>query len=588
MNIFTFIKSRISITEVVQEYVTLKKMGLYLKGRCPFHHERTGSFTVSPHREIFYCFGCHKGGDVVNFIAAVEHCTPLEAVKYLSERYNIELPLHLEYEKTETSTDDLKRYHTLCLHFAQWCHQQLVEQHYAQQSSAYQYLLSRGISLPSMRDFTIGVLPEGRIAECIEQMRSTGFMVSDLIQAHIIAQGKSGLYSPFAERIIFPIRDYLGRVCGFGGRTFRTDDQRPKYYNSQDHPFFSKGHIVFGLDRAKKAIQTEQNAFLVEGYLDCIAMAQAGHLNTVATLGTACTIEHLKLLARYAQRLYIVYDADSAGQQAITKLAHLSWTANMELFVISLPDKEDPASFLQKNETLQSPLAKAQDIFLFFIQRLGAVYQNKPLQDRLTLVQDFLDVIGQIDDRLKQSFLLQKAATTFSIPLEVLEQKRARPAVSRAYDHTPGYPKETIQPSSTEHPAEKQIFLSVFKSGRAPSADDEQLILQTCCTGTSLLIEKLLLYIKGKNSSQQNDFLATLSSQEKELAIRLIIQGEEEPDRELEEILKPLWKKEWRAQASLIKLRLKQAEEGQAHPLIGEIMKDFNDLKDKMRQKGIL
>lgn len=573
MNIFAFIKSRISITEVIQEYVTLKKMGLYLKGPCPFHHERTGSFTVSPHREIFYCFGCHKGGDVIAFIAEAEHCTPLEAVHYLAERYHISLPKDtFDQEKHETKTYKLKRYNELCHHFAQWCHHQLLAE---SNKEALDYCFKRGISLESIKHFTLGYFTDSAMAQCLEYCRNLGFIAQDLIDAHIFYKGKQGTYSPFSNRIIFPIRDYLGRVCGFGGRTFKSDDMRPKYYNSQDHPFFSKGQVLFGMDKAKKVIQSEQSAFLVEGYLDCIAMAQAGYTATVATLGTACTIDHLKLLSRYAQKLFIVFDGDNAGQQAIAKLTHMAWSSGMELSVITLPEREDPASLLEKKYDISSPIAQAQDIFLFFMQRLGTSYQTKPLQERLGLLEEILDAIHCVQDPLKRSFLLQKASATFSIPPEVLE----RPITAQP---------EKLLTQEPVSPLERHIFMTLFRKGMHISSEDEELILKNCREDISLLIRKLLLYIKYKNPYQENDFLAILSDKERECAIGLIMHGEEDPETELTELLKPLWKKEWRSAATAIKLQLKQAEQSQAYDSVQEIMKAFNNLKAKMRQKGIL
>ena len=404
--------------DVVQEYVTLKKAGLYYKGRCPFHHERTGSFTVSPHREIFYCFGCHKGGDVVAFIAEAEHCTQIEAVKHLAERYSLTLPATLEREAHGSSIEAQRRHNQLCAAFAQWCHKQLFKH-----KPAYTYCRERGLSDQSLKSFTVGYFPEHCLDDMLEALNREGFLATDLINAHILNKGKMGIYSPFANRVLFPIKDYLGRTCGFGGRVFQPDDQRPKYYNSQDHPFFSKGNILFGLDVSKKAIQEKQTVYLVEGYLDCIAMVQAGYTNTVATLGTACTFDHLKLLARYAHTLHAMYDGDTAGQQALIKLARLTWDVNMELSVIPLPEDEDPASILLNQHDLGQHIAQAQDIFVFFIQRLGSAYQNKPMHERMTLIEEVLETIALLDNPLKQNFLLQKAATTFSLPLEILTDR---------------------------------------------------------------------------------------------------------------------------------------------------------------------
>ena len=170
--------------------------------------------------------------------------------------------------------------------------------------------------------------------------------------AGILSESKNALYSPFEDRIMFPITDNLGRFCGFGGRTFMPQDERPKYYNSKENNFFTKGSLIFGLNVAKRDIQHKEIVFVVEGYMDCIAMAQHGYTNTVATLGTACTLEHLKQLSRYASYVYVLYDGDAAGQSAILRLTELCWNVNMDLKVIRLPRQEDPASFLAKGKAL--------------------------------------------------------------------------------------------------------------------------------------------------------------------------------------------------------------------------------------------
>jgi len=312
MNLFGYIKGKIAILDVIGTYTTLKKAGLYWKGTCPFHHEKTASFTVSPHREIFYCFGCHAGGDAITFIAKAENCSPMEAIKLLVDRYGLTLPDNLVTDTDSSSLQDKKRYYELCQQVAHWCASNL-----AKSPVALSYLLERGMDKTTIEKFNIGYFPGGllSIKNLIASMQKQNILATDLIEAHIITPGKSVLYSPFEERILFPIKDHLGRFCGFGGRIFKPQDDRAKYYNSRENDYFNKGSLLFGLDVAKASIQQEGSVFLVEGYTDCIAMAKHGFINTVATLGTACTIEHLKILSRYAHTLLIVYDADRAGQE---------------------------------------------------------------------------------------------------------------------------------------------------------------------------------------------------------------------------------------------------------------------------------
>src|SRR5579872_61857 len=356
MNIFSFIKSRVTIWDVVNEYTTLKRAGSYWKSQCPFHHEKTASFTVSPDKEIFYCFGCHTGGDAISFIAQIENCSQLEAAHFLADRYNIDLPKNIEV--SEGNAEQKKHYFDVCHLVAQWCHLQLKKN-----PSATAYLTERGISAQQIDDFMIGYFPTGlsAINAFVHDLKRSNILVDDLIHATILAQGKTVLYSPFEDRIIFPIKDHLGRFCAFGGRIFKPQDTRAKYYNSRENEYFTKGSLLFGLDLAKKSIQKEGFVFLVEGYTDCITMVQHGYQNTVATLGTACTIAHLKLLSRYTPYVYLLYDSDKAGQQAILRLTQLCWQASMELKVVQLPTGQDPASFLAAGNDLAPRIQSAQD-----------------------------------------------------------------------------------------------------------------------------------------------------------------------------------------------------------------------------------
>ena len=353
MNLFNFIKRSVQILDVVNEYTTLKKSGgLYWKSPCPFHQEKTPSFTVSPDKDIFYCFGCNESGDVISFVAKIEKMSPFEAAQYLVEKYNLDVPdsIKSNSHQTQELRTEKDSYLALCKLVAKWCHDQLF-----QYDTALNYVHSRKFNQQIITQFTLGFFPKGNIAikELLKQAATQGFLTKDFIKAGILFQGRNNLYSPFEGRIIFPIKDHVSRYCGFGGRVFLPDDDRCKYYNSKENQFFQKGNLLYGLDVAKKNIQNDDIAFLVEGYTDCIAMHSYGHKNSIATLGTACTLDHLKKIANYTQQLYVMYDGDNAGQKAILRLTQLCWTIDIEPKVICLPKDSDPASFLHKNQDLK-------------------------------------------------------------------------------------------------------------------------------------------------------------------------------------------------------------------------------------------
>ena len=244
MPIFNFLKDKLSILDVICEYVQLKQAGGYWKGPCPFHQEKEASFTVSPDKQIFYCFGCHAGGDLIAFIAKSENLSQFEAAKFLIDKYQIQVPEHF-LKKIDNHIKEKNNYFDICKVVSIWMSKQLQNNQEVQQ-----YLKKRFIELQQIKYFNIGYFPGGInfINRFIKEMAYSGILVKDLIDVGILMEGKSILYSPFEERIIFPIKDFIGRYCGFGGRIFKQLDQRAKYYNSKESDWFSKGKLLFGFD----------------------------------------------------------------------------------------------------------------------------------------------------------------------------------------------------------------------------------------------------------------------------------------------------------------------------------------------------
>src|SRR3990167_814297 len=420
MTIFEFVKSKIPILDVINQYSKLKKAGIYWKGNCPFHAEKTPSFTVSQHKEIFYCFGCHEGGDIIAFMAKAEGCTQLEAAKSLIEKYGLSIPesLNLNSQQETNNPDKKKRYFKICEETANWAHKCLLES-----SIAIKYVRDRKIEDSTARIFTIGYFTPQSIKKLLSHMHNFGFVAKDLINAGILAENKNKIYSPFEGRILFPIKDHIGRFCGFGGRIFKTDDDRAKYYNSKENEHFFKGSILFGLDIAKEKIRKKGFVFLVEGYTDCIAMYQAGYTNTVATLGTACTSEHIKILNRFASEVYVLYDGDNAGQEAILRLTELCCDVSLDLKVVCLPSKEDPASFIATGKDLAPFIKNKKNIYIFFTETISQGFQIKSLDEKLKAVGKLVEMIQKIDDPIKQNILIQSAVAALNIPIESLTSR---------------------------------------------------------------------------------------------------------------------------------------------------------------------
>lgn len=418
MDIFSCIKKNVSIEAVVSEYTTLKRFGNYFKARCPLHQEKTASFTITPGKEIFYCFGCHQGGDVIMFVSQLERCSQKDAALLLAERYSVVLPEN--HHSYEVSREQKERYFFIHEKTAQFFVQQ-----YMKSSDAKQYVASRGIAYDSVKRFSIGFFPSNKnsIHELISYAHKNSILTKELVDIHLILPAESFYYSSFEGRLIIPITDTLGRISGFGGRTLHEADTRAKYYNSHENEFFSKGMTLFGLSQAKEHIREKKSVFVVEGYMDCIIMAQYGYQNTVATLGTACTESHLKQLARYSDTLYIVYDGDEAGKNALFRISEKCWRVNIEPIILKLPKNEDPASYLVKYKTLEPIFSTKQDIFSFCITSHATTMTEKTLQEKLASIQSILSILSLVDDPIKQELLIIQASKVLEIDHHTLKQE---------------------------------------------------------------------------------------------------------------------------------------------------------------------
>ncbi len=413
MTLFDWIKQQVSIVDVVGQYVRLVRLGNYFKASCIFHSETDASFTVSPDKGIFYCFGCHATGDAISFVAKVEHLSQAEAVKLIVDRAGLTIPEALRTSFSPQDEVAKKDYFAVCAFFESWNALQLQKS-----SQATAYLHKRGVTDELCREFNLGYFPGGQesLQSLIRAAHSKGLLAKHFIDAGILVQSSTTLYhSPFEERIMFPIYEPSGRCVGFGGRIFRDGDARPKYYNSRESDYFLKRQLLFGYHKAKNYFSKSECAFIVEGYLDAIMLFGAGIKEVVATLGTACSQEHLKLLSRFVRKVYVVYDGDKAGQKATLRLAEHCWDVNLELYVISLAAGLDPASFVQSGGDSLALVNSAMDIFTFFIRSVSADFMKKTLSEKMEIGQRIAAVISKIPNKFKQDLLVHQAAKALQV-----------------------------------------------------------------------------------------------------------------------------------------------------------------------------
>ena len=334
------------IVRIVQSYVPLKRRGNRYWGCCPFHHEKTASFSVVPDKGFFYCFGCHAGGNAFKFISLIENISYFDAIKLQAEKLGIPLPERKRSPQEiarEREIQDLRKVNELARDFFHNC---LTMTRMGERGKAY--FAGRSIRQETIEEFQLGYAPPAW------DKLSTAFLKRGIKQEFLLASGLSaerkqgsGLYDRFRGRVIIPIADERGRVVGFGGRVL--DDSTPKYLNTPETVLFNKRKLLFGLDRSHRAIQQEGRAIVVEGYMDAISVFDAGVHNVVASLGTSFTPEHAKKLLHYAPEICFCYDSDEAGQKATIRALTIVRDTGARVRVIVVPDGKDPDEFIRKH-----------------------------------------------------------------------------------------------------------------------------------------------------------------------------------------------------------------------------------------------
>ena len=336
------LRERADIVSVVSRYVQLTPKGGRYWGLCPFHGEKTPSFSVTPQRQMYYCFGCHAGGGAINFVMEMEHVEFMDAVKLLAEQVHMELPEMVEGRESAASRSQKERLYEVNRQCARFFHAQLWKK---ENEPVLSYLYGRGLSDSTIRMFGLGSTPP-RGDGATQALREQGFTDDELVMAGVSVRRDGRIYDMFRQRAIFPIIDAQGRVLGFGGRAL--GDAKPKYLNTGDTPVFNKRQGVFAANLLKKQ-RGLKRVILVEGYMDVVSLVQAGVQGVCATLGTALTLEQARLLKRYAPEIWVSYDGDSAGQHAILRALDIFDEEGVHARVLDFPGGMDPDEFVRAN-----------------------------------------------------------------------------------------------------------------------------------------------------------------------------------------------------------------------------------------------
>jgi len=449
---------RVDIVDVIGDYVTLTQRGANAKGLCPFHKEKTPSFTVSSAKGLFYCFGCQASGNVVRFLMMHESLSFPEAVRALADRYGVRIP----EPNSNTPQRDSEMQKLFQLHRAA---AEFFSQRLGQDSAVREYCRQRHFSREMVERFGLGYAPDAWEA-LGHAMQGQGFTQELLLQSGLVVarDNQRGAYDRFRHRLMFPIADRQGRPVAFGGRLLdaAAAAQAPKYLNSPETPIFQKNRILYGFHLAKQAIRQHGQTIIVEGYTDVIACHRQGVTNVVGTLGTALTEAHVDMLKVMAKDVALVFDADAAGGKATERGIGLFLDAGVRVHIVELPEGDDPDSFLQQHtgDEFQRRVAEAQTFLTYLVARARRFSDLRSPTGQADCVAHILPLLRKIDNEVEQWGYVAQLAEHLGLPPDVL-QRQLRPASERSHApmRRPARPRVAPRPPSTPGPREEYLLI---------------------------------------------------------------------------------------------------------------------------------
>lgn len=461
--------ARCDIADIVGEYVHLTKKGNNLWGLCPFHSEKTPSFSVSPNKQIYYCFGCGKGGGVINFIMEIEGLPFPDAVRLLAGRLGMEVP---EAEGGKDLRKKRERLLALNRDAARYFHDQLLGPE-GNEGAAYLFQ-RRALSKSVVTRFGLGMAPEGW-DRLIHAMTAKGYEKSELLEAGLVVKGQNGrVYDRFRNRVMFPIIDLRGDVIGFGGRVL--DDGTPKYLNSPDTPVFNKGRNLFALNIAKKTRQGR--IILTEGYMDTISLHQAGFDCAVASLGTALTSDHAQLLSRYTKEIIIAYDGDGAGVSAAQRAIPILEKTGMSVKVLRVHGAKDPDEFLKKYgpTAFAKLLDQSENHIEYRIEQVQHKYNLEDDAQRLEFLKEAVSIVAGLSSPIEREVYGTKCAELAKISPEAVAQEVKLERARASKKQRKIQERKALTPAVQMQPKERELRYQNLRSGLAEGGLLRQLL----------------------------------------------------------------------------------------------------------------
>ena len=451
--------SRTDIVDLVSGYVRLNKKGNNYWGLCPFHSEKTASFSVSPDKQICYCFGCHKGGGAINFLMEMENLSFVEAVQQLAQRAGMQVP-ESDYDKGRKERRE--RLLEMNKEAARYFHAQLYAPGGAQ---ALDYLRRRGLSQGTLTNFGLGFAPDSWDG-LLNALAEKGYDKKMVLEGGLaVSNDKGRIYDRFRNRVMFPIIDVRGSVIGFGGRVM--DDSKPKYLNSPEGPVYNKSRNLFALNIAKKT--KEGRIILTEGYMDTIALHQAGFDCAVASLGTALTADHAQLLARYTKEAVIAYDGDGAGVAAAQRAIPLLEKAGLKVKVLQMRGAKDPDEFIKAygRDAFAKLLDESSNHIEYRLEKIKSKYDLKDDAQRIEFLREATGLIASLSSAVEREVYGGRAAQAAGISAEAMAQEVKKELRRRIQRENKRQERRDLAPAANMQPDQKGLRYDNVRSAAA-------------------------------------------------------------------------------------------------------------------------
>ena len=440
------IRSANDIVDVISQYVTLKRSGRNFFGLCPFHKEKSPSFSVSADRQYFHCFGCHKGGDVFTFVSEIERISFREALEFLAERARIQLPTveNSEFNKTQYLKD---RMYKITAETAIFYHERLYK---PLAKIAQDYVKQRKLDNNTLKAFKIGY--SGEYNELYKLLKAKGFKDEEILATGLVNKTEKGDFiDRFRKRLMFPIMDVSGRVIAFGGRKLENNEKMAKYINSNENLVYSKKKHLFALNLAKQS--DSKRIILVEGYMDAISLYQRGFNNVVASLGTALTEEQGRLLRKYSEQVILSYDSDGAGQEAIMRGLSILENQGCDARVLQMEGAKDPDEFVIKygSGRFKMLVDEAISLIEFKIKMIKNKYNLENANDKIRFLKEITKILSNVDNKIEKEIYIENVASNYNISKEAIYAEVNKASYSKANE------KVLVKPAIKE---EKVIEIS--------------------------------------------------------------------------------------------------------------------------------